>query len=143
MEKIDEALDAEWLSPEDLVEIDDEEAPRVSDIRELRAPRAPAELVSVEVQDTEADVREMGAPAPSRPKAHARSRSHTLAGLARLTLFFLVGLGLGSIFALGVATALELRRAPVERAPASVDPRTPAMDSSANVPELGEPGRAL
>jgi len=146
MDKMDEALDAEWLSPDDLIEIHEEE-PRVSDIRALRAPRR--EIVEIREAPTPRenpsarDAREalpMKAPARAR---RAASPMQTAAALARLTLFFVIGLGLGSIFALGVATVLEIKKDSAHGAQPHTEVRAPALDSAAAMPDLGEPGPAL
>jgi hypothetical protein len=117
MEKMDDAMEAaEWLSPDELVEIDDDE-PRTSGIREKsEGPRARRE----------------------RPTSTMR----VLLNFTRLALFFMVGVGLGSLFAMGVASFLELRDD--GRPPARSYVREPVIDTAgAVVPDVGKPGRAL
>jgi hypothetical protein len=124
MDRTDDALEAEWLSPEDLVEIDDDEERRVSGIRESTRSARDAQVVGTRTR---------------RPT----STMHTLVALTRLALFFMLGLGLGSIFALGVATVLDIRD-DGRRAPVHTEVDDPPFDSAgAPLPDIGKPGRAL
>jgi hypothetical protein len=135
MENTNDALDAEWLSPEDLIEIDDEDERRVSDIRALRDDRR-------RISETR-ELRDLPAE-PSHTAGRRASPMHTVFAVIRLALFFTLGVGLGSIFALGVASVLEIRKDTPRVAPA----RTPGADgpidsAGAAIPEFGKPGRAL
>lgn len=131
MNEKDEALEAAWLDPEDVVEVEDE-APRVSDIRALRPRDAAQEAAQEE------------APSPERVRSRSESRSYTFAAITRLMLFFMLGLGLGSIFALAVATVLDLRDTPRAKPAAAEAPQAPAAPAEqAAPPAVGEPGPAL
>jgi hypothetical protein len=119
MEKMDDALErAEWLNPDDLVEIDDDPSQRKG-IRETSESRLAGE----------------------RATSHGPAVG-VLMNLTRLALFFMIGVGLGSLFAMGVATFLELRDD--GRPPARSYVREPVIDTAgAVVPDVGKPGRAL
>jgi hypothetical protein len=137
MDKTDDALEAEWLSPEDLVEIDDEDERRVSDIRALRDERRRVSEIR--------DLRDQPRTEPTRAtRRRAYSPMRTAFAVARLALFFTLGVGLGSIFALGVASILEIRKETPRVAPARAPGSDPPIDSAgATIPEFGKPGRAL
>lgn len=168
MKHTEDVDDAEWLSPDDLIElVDDDEIPRISEIRPLRArpeaepvveavapiPVMPAPLPSpVAVVPAAVPSSSPAAvpapptamPAPTIRRAKRPSAAKTLVSLARLLLFFVVGLGLGSIFALGVATALGIRADSPRHDRARMGAREAVIDTSTlTAPDMGSPSPAL